>query len=239
MAAQRKKLWPFFCFYGGKWRAAPHYPAPQYNVIVEPFAGAAGYSVRYYDRAVALNDLDPIIVGIWSYLISVSAAEILALPDKVDHVDDVRAPQEAKHLIGFWLNKATTSPCKTPSAWNRNGIRPNSTWCAVIKERIASQVEYIRHWRVRYGSYETLGNIPATWFIDPPYNNGAGRLYRCKFTDFDGLSSFAKTRRGQVLVCENVGADWLPFQEIGHFKSTQGSRGKGKTAEAIWTAQNP
>ncbi len=35
-------LKPFFCYFGGKWRAAPHYPTPKHAEIVEPFAGAAG-----------------------------------------------------------------------------------------------------------------------------------------------------------------------------------------------------
>ena len=48
---------PFFGFYGGKWRDAPkHYPFPEHDTIVEPFAGSAGYSVRYSDRNVILGE---------------------------------------------------------------------------------------------------------------------------------------------------------------------------------------
>jgi site-specific DNA-adenine methylase len=54
-----KKLKPFFCYYGGKWRAAPHYPAPEHDRIIEPFAGAAGYSMRYPQKRVALYEKDP------------------------------------------------------------------------------------------------------------------------------------------------------------------------------------
>ena len=61
-------LRPFWCYFGGKWRAAPHYPAPIHSTIVEPFAGAAGYSTRYPDRQVVLIDKDPVIVGLWRYL---------------------------------------------------------------------------------------------------------------------------------------------------------------------------
>ena len=33
-------LRPFFSYYGGKWRSAvKHYPAPEFDQIVEPFAG--------------------------------------------------------------------------------------------------------------------------------------------------------------------------------------------------------
>ena len=36
---------PLFCYFGSKYRAAPHYPKPLYPHIIEPFAGAAGYSL--------------------------------------------------------------------------------------------------------------------------------------------------------------------------------------------------
>ena len=64
---------PFFGFYGGKWRDAPkYYPVPEYDTIVEPFAGSAGYSVRYGDRNVVLGEKDDIIFGVWDYLIRAS-----------------------------------------------------------------------------------------------------------------------------------------------------------------------
>ena len=136
-----RKLWPFFCFYGGKWRAAPRYPAPLHRTVVEPFAGAAGYATRQHARQIILADIDPIITGLWRYLIGASRSEIEALPSVVGHVDDVRAPQEARWLIGFWLNKATNSPRKQPGAWMRSGIRPNSLWGDAIKSRIASMAK--------------------------------------------------------------------------------------------------
>ena len=67
---------PFFTYYGGKYRAAPKYPAPRHETIVEPFAGSAGYSVRHFARDVRLYDVDPIIVGVWSYLTRTPADEI-------------------------------------------------------------------------------------------------------------------------------------------------------------------
>jgi len=46
-------LRPFWRYYGGKWRAAPRYPAPRHDLIIEPFAGAAGYAMRYPDQKSA------------------------------------------------------------------------------------------------------------------------------------------------------------------------------------------
>lgn len=82
------KLKPFFTYFGGKYRLAPKYPKPLYGTIIEPFAGSAGYSLRYPDREIILNDLDPVISGIWEYLIKVKEDEILALPSHVENIGD-------------------------------------------------------------------------------------------------------------------------------------------------------
>ncbi|MFL6862652.1 MAG: hypothetical protein ACJ8DZ_06610, partial [Allosphingosinicella sp.] len=57
------------------------YPAPRYNTIIEPFAGSAGYSLRYHERTVILYEIDPVVVAVWKYLIGVTPREILAIPD--------------------------------------------------------------------------------------------------------------------------------------------------------------
>ena len=114
---------PFFGFYGGKWRdARKHYPAPEYNTIVEPFAGSAGYAVRYADRKVILGEKDAVIFGVWDYLIHVSAHDILAIPDLVpgQTVTDLPICQEARWLVGFWLNRGASRPRTGPSAWMRD-----------------------------------------------------------------------------------------------------------------------
>jgi hypothetical protein len=150
---------PFFGFYGGKWRDTPrHYPAPAHEVIVEPFAGSAGYSVRYADRRVILGEKDPIIYAVWDYLIHVPAHEILAIPDLEDGqtVADLTISQEARWLVGFWLNRGASRPRTGRSAWMRDGIRPGSFWGERVRRTIASQVERIRHWKVYNCSYEDL-----------------------------------------------------------------------------------
>lgn len=226
-------MMPFFCFYGGKWRSAPHYPVPKHETIIEPFAGAAGYSTRYYQKKVFLCEKDPVIAGLWKYLIKVKASEILSLPDVVAHVDDIDACQEAKHLVGFWLNKGAAGPCKTPSAWARSGIRPNSYWGPEIKARIAQQVDQIRHWKVYHGSWEELPDAQATWFIDPPYQV-AGRHYKCSQINYPALGTWTQQRQGQIIVCENAGADWLPFQPFMPAKATPGRKRAGVSNEVVW-----
>lgn len=226
-------LRPFFSYYGGKWRCAPHYPKPQHDLIVEPFAGSAGYSVRYPEKRVILYDLDPIIAGVWNYLIRVSEAEILALPLNFEHINELSGiPDEAKHLIGFWLNKGMTAPCLTPSKWMRNPLpgRLNTYWGEGARERIASQLYAIRHWQIKHQSYETADNPEATWFVDPPYSTLPGRRYRFDKVDFDLLASWSREREGQVIVCEQEGADWLPFVNFRAVKSAKTIQSK----EVVW-----
>lgn len=232
-------LYPFFCYFGGKWRAARRYPEPRYGHVVEPFAGAAGYSLRYPDLNITLYDLNPVICGMWDYLTRVTAAEVRSLPLEVNHIDDLGVPQEAGWLISFWLNKAGTHPVKTASTWMKSGVRPNSYWGEVIRERIANQVDRIRHWKIVNKSHEEAGDEETTWFIDAPYQGKCGRLYRFKVADYASLGEWCRGRKGQVIVCERAGADWLPFEPFGKFKAMGGPRGKSHSHEVIWTNERP
>ena len=116
------KLSPFFTFYGGKFRAAPRYPAPVHDTVIEPFAGAAGYSVRHAARRVILVERDPAVAATWRYLISVSRADVLALPDLApgQSVDDLSVSDEARLLIGWYCGRGLAIPRKTQSVWISN-----------------------------------------------------------------------------------------------------------------------
>lgn len=229
---------PFFCYYGGKWRAAGSlYPAPRHGLLVEPFAGSAGYALRHPHLNVALCERDPIVAAVWRYLIHVSADELLSIPDLPpgESVDDLRVCQEARWLVGFWLNKGVSRPRKSPSKWMRSGIRPGSFWGQRVRVQLARQLESIRHWRVREGSYQDCSEIgEATWFIDPPYE-AAGKhyAYGSDEIDYPALALWCRSRRGQVIVCENEGASWLPFSPLAHTKATRSKR----SAEALWVSE--
>jgi hypothetical protein len=231
--SELRSFWPF---YGGKWRLAPKYPAPLHGTIVEPFAGAAGYALRYADRGVVLVERDPIIAALWRYLIRVTPAEVRALPLVVEDVRSLAVPEEAQNLIAWWLNKGTERPMRSPSKWVRDGLRPKSSWGPEVRERIASQVESIRHWHVVEGDYTAAPMLRATWFIDPPYANRAGERYRMssREIDFSRLGEWCRERRGQAIVCENVGATWLPFEDFAPFYGARGAKRTDRRAEAVW-----
>lgn len=235
------RLRPFFGFYGGKWRdTLKHYPAPSHETIVEPFAGSAGYSVRYANRRVILCELDPVIAGVWRYLIRVKPAEILAIPDldPEGSIDDLKVCDEAKWLVGMWLNRGVARPRKRPSKWMRDHIRPGSFWGDRVRGTIASQVESIRHWQIIEASYEGCPNVgPATWFIDPPYEL-AGRHYRfgANGIDYQALAAWCQSRPGQAIVCENDGAAWLPFEPLAEVKTTRSAH---RSIEVVWVGGQP
>jgi hypothetical protein len=229
---------PFFSFFGSKYRVAPHYPTPTHRTIIEPFAGSASYSLRYPNHQIHLYDADPIVCGVWDYLIHVTPEEIRRLPLVVSHIDDLDLCSEAKSLIGFWLNKGTTSPSKSPSKWMRDYQfkQPGCTyWSAAVVDRIAAQLTGIRHWTITQSSYADIPNQAATWFIDPPYQV-AGKAYRYHDIDYRSLGDWCRSRAGQVIACENSGAQWLPFRPFRTIKGLEGSRGGKKSVEVIWTS---
>lgn len=61
-----------FYYYGRKKQIAKYYPLPNYNIIVEPFAGSAAYSLysNYWNRDVILIEKDEKVVNIWEWLIN-------------------------------------------------------------------------------------------------------------------------------------------------------------------------
>lgn len=223
---------PFFPYYGSKWNIARYYPSPTRQIVIEPFAGGAGYASFYDCPRVELFDADPIIVGVWSYLMRVTPAEIAALPEMPevgDNVDNYQIPQEAKWLIGFWLNRGSAQPKKSRTAYSARTDRAQLNWGARAKERIISQLPKLAGWNVTLSPYSHAPDVDATYFVDPPYGE-KGKFYRVQFSAFESLGEWCKARSGQVIVCEGVGATWLPFRELGSFKSS-----KGKAEERVWT----
>lgn len=215
-------------YYGSKSKIVHLYPPPKYGKIIEPFAGSARYSLKYFDRDVTLYDKYKVIVDLWKYLQQASCNDIMNLPDieQGKTVDDYNLSNEEKYLIGFCINGGSAQPKKSPKAF--------STWDVRKRKDIASQLDKIRHWNVILGDYNDVQNDCATWFVDPPYKFG-GEWYVCgnQKIDYDKLSEWCMSRAGQIIVCENTKASWLPFVPL---KQMRGS--KYTTTEAYWTNDN-
>lgn len=218
-----------FSYYGSKSKIVQYYPQPTKHKIIEPFAGSARYSLRYWDRDILLVDKYKVIVDIWHYLQRASEKDILGLP-YVEYT--AKVPQSLSYeevlLLGYIAKTGSAIPAKSTSY--RNTIyRPNLQ--NYQKQNIASNLYKIKHWKIIQGSYEDIENENATWFIDPPYQFG-GHSYKesNKNLDFNSLANWCKSRLGQVIVCENTKATWMDFKPV---IQMQGS--VFNTTEAIWT----
>lgn len=231
-------LRPFFSFYGAKWRTVPEYPAPELGYVVEPFAGSACYALRYWRRSVVLVERDPIIAELWRYLLQADPRRILVLPDLEvgQNVDDLDLEEAERFLIGFWLNPATSAPRKTLSVWAAKWKTAQQLyWGPRVRRRVARQLEFVRHWTILEGDYSKAPDVEGTWFVDPPYSTPAGRCYRYNDLDFEQLGTWCQSRRGRVIVCEQAGAQWLPFEPLGSFASAPGPKRPKISKEVIWT----
>lgn len=245
----------FFKYYGSKSNVAHLFPPPEHDLVVEPFAGSAGYALLHHKKRVILVEKDPEVAGIWRYLIKADPREIRALPDVEEgqSILDLDVPVDARNLIGFWLGMNVTHrnnrPCGWMCSWLRDGgplgRNAASFWSQAVRERIASQLPAIRHWKIFHASYADCPDREVTWFIDPPYLGGnstfrgLGSYYRVnsKMLDYEHLASWVRRRRGQVIACEGPGANWLPFRSSlatpglctwyrSEQKETGGQRGK-------------
>lgn len=159
----------------------------------------------------------------------------MALPTDISHVDELGCvPQEARWLVGFWMNKGTTMPGTMASAWMRKygPTQRGVYWSPEVRQRIALQLQHVRHWTVQQKSYEQIPDVRGTWFIDAPYDNEAGEHYKYgrKNIDYEHLGHWCRSRSGQVIVCEGEGATWLNFAQLGTFKGQQ-----KRSEELIWT----
>lgn len=102
----------------------------------------------------------------------------------------------------------------------------------IQKRRLIKLLPIRSRIKFEYGEYKDLENKEATWFIDPPYQikdkngsifqNGDGYGEKCGTNqiDFKELSGFCLERRGQVIVCEKEGADWMSFEQFKRNKTS-------------------
>lgn len=229
-------LRPFFSYFGSKWRLAKLYPEPKHDTIIEPFAGSACYSLHYHDRNIRLYDKDPVIVGVWKYLIGASERDVLSLPQlrQGESLDEFNLSQEAKWLLGFWIGRTTSSPRRTVTKAGASDGKGYS-YLNALPKRVASQLQYIRHWRIGEGSYDSVPNVAATWFIDPPYQlAGKQYVYGSKQIDYNDVALFCKSRQGQLIACENAGADWLPFKELSRLQGMTSNGAVRYSVESVY-----
>ena len=57
-----------FSYYGSKSKIVDYYPPPKHKRIIEPFAGSARYSLKYWQNDVLLVDKYEVVVNLWKWL---------------------------------------------------------------------------------------------------------------------------------------------------------------------------
>ena len=229
-----------FSYYGSKSKVSGRYPAPRHRLIIEPFGGSAAYAWRHHEgRDVWVNDLDPSTFAIWQFLQSADVADALkALPPTIrpgQRIDEIIPDGDGDHpglsgLVRAELSRGTSGRRDIPSRATAFGAY--YYWPRLVPKFLIVARE-VAGWKITNRNYVDLPNETATWFIDPPYSNDAGRRYRQSDVDYAALADWSRDRNGQVLVCENYGAKWLPFLPL-----TPGRIGRQtqttNVGEALW-----
>jgi hypothetical protein len=233
-----------YSYYGGKSKIAHLYPVPAHELIVEPFAGSAAYSwlhrrhpVTGAQRDVWLNDLDAKTYAIWAFLTSAAALDAVELyvPDTVhagQKVSDI-IPPELPGLVEICRSEANQGTQGAKGTHDQ--ITSMGAKCWKVKRKLREVIPEVSHWKITNVDYTQLANVDATWFVDPPYSNAAGARYRTSSVDYQQLGWWCLTRKGQVVVCEGYGADWLPFERFNHQRVSIRSRyQKANSQEVVW-----
>lgn len=249
-------LRPMFRHYGGKWRLSSRCSPPRYGRIVEPFAGGAGYALRYgAGRRVDLIDAHEGTCAIWSWLLGASQADVMALP-----VEPLHAGEDVRHLgldrapmllIQRWLTtQGKLDAWRMTPMLRRNaveGLRSSSCWDSQIRQRIADQLPHLDRWTITHGHHTDADTSEAaTWHVDPPYqDNKTARTssaygdHGAATIDYAALGEWCRTLPGQVMVHEQHGATWLPFTTLNRAAqngSCSRAPGGGRQHEVWWTS---
>jgi hypothetical protein len=151
-------------------------------------------------------------------------ADIEALPNLQpgDRLSDHRQLSNGE----LWLMRFAIN---TGASQRSNVVTRFSRWDA-SRRYIGANLHKIKHWRLVQGDYSDAPDIPATWFIDPPYHR-SGRFYRTNDVRYPSLAEWVGGRRGDVVVCEQDGAGWLPFRPLAGHRAARGRM----TTEVIYT----
>jgi site-specific DNA-adenine methylase len=209
-----------FYYYGRKKQIAKHYPASNYSVIVEPFAGSAAYSLsgHHWKKNVILVEKDPKVAEIWQWLINQATPErILAMPD-------LKIGEKSSEFLQI-IHAAT----KMAFHYKTIKVTPvlARNW-QISKKYMADNLYKIKHWQIICADYSEAPDIEATWFIDPPYKEDSGKGYRYSsdLIDYEHLAQWAKNRQGEIIFCEGSHGDYLPFQPLLELKGVAGKTSK-------------
>ena len=190
---------PLFKWFGSKWLSSRIYPSPEHDVIFEPYAGSAGYSLRNHEKRVVLWEDEAQLKALWRWLIKdATTSSVLDIPINLREGTDIRKLgllDGQALLLKMWQRTNNVGNCWTISPW---GNKPGQ-WTANTRARVAEELHAVKHWRLRRIEFDRSG----TYFIDPPYFYN----YRYRFEEaFDHKTLVERIRAipksSQIIVCE-------------------------------------
>jgi len=197
-----------FYYYGRKKQIAKHYPSPCYETIVEPFAGAAAYSLygNHWRRRVVLVEKDDRVAQIWKWLIEE------ATPAKISALPDLKVGEKSSEFLHI-IHAASKIAFKYRTIKVTPVLERN--W-EISMRVMAASVHKVKHWELIHGDYTLAPEVEATWFIDPPYKSepGMGYNHGSEKLDYERLGAWALKRRGELIICEGNFGDYLPFRPL-------------------------
>lgn len=123
-----------------------------------------------------------------------------------------------REFLGFCVGQCRNNPGNVVTGWAARDDEITRT-----KVRLKPILGKISHWKVTRQDYKAIkSEVPATWFIDPPYQHRKSDYVIKLPPDFyPKLTNYCNSVPGQVIVCEGQGADWLDFELL---KSVAGQR---------------
>jgi site-specific DNA-adenine methylase len=201
-----------FSYYGGKGILAKKYPVPIHKRIVEPFAGGAAYSLRYYRHDVVLIELNKKVVDAWNFIKNPDFDQLAKIPVHIDPgtkiSDFLPVDPGFEFILRAAANVGTGGQNKKMETVTSIGARHffNNT-----VKKIKFWTGRIQHWKIIHGNFDEFRYKESTYFIDPPYQNKAGRMYKFSsdLIDFERLKKYVASLSGQIIIAENSESKWI------------------------------
>jgi hypothetical protein len=214
-----------FYYFGRKGRAAKTYPAPEYPLVIEPFAGSMAYSLHWRPPFAIGIEAQDSTWELWHRLCDMSAEEIR----------DFACPEVGEESTDRWVLQAATSN------WNDYSTYRTVTHYMVEHFHQQRRMTLRHHDYAKrsvlysHGDYRSAPDVEATWFIDPPYVGVRGGC-REKDIDYDELAEWTMARKGQLIVCEGYDGTWLPFKHHGEWRgAAQFGQSANRIVETVLT----
>lgn len=205
-----------FYYYGRKKQIGKYYPAPNYDTIIEPFAGSAAYSLRedHWKNRVILIEKDKKVADIWNWLIEE------ATPETISALPELKVGEKSSEFLNI-IHAATKMAFKYKTIKVTAVLARN--W-EISKRVMAENLYKVKDWEIRNLDYSESPLIEATWFIDPPYKDapGLGYAHSSAHLDYSKLANWISNLKGDIIACEGMFGDYLPFEDLMELKGVAG-----------------